>query len=128
MVILCFSIQQLTLLLLKLRLAHHEPCLSPTLRSMDFQPIWTISMLKNNCRVCGLQLIEPPWGDDDQTPSWDICSCCGTEFGYEDCTVSSVKKRREEWLALGAKWADKKMKPTNWTFEIQAAGIPFAYK
>ena len=44
-------------------------------------------MHKNNefyvCRVCGAEQPEAPWGDDGETPTYDICNCCGVEFGYE---------------------------------------------
>lgn len=35
------------------------------------------------CRVCGLYLGYQPWGEDGKTPSYEICPCCGVEFGYE---------------------------------------------
>lgn len=85
-------------------------------------------MPKNNCRVCGFELVMPPWGPDDQTPTWEICDCCGTEFGYEDCTIASTKKRRFEWLASGAKWFDEKLKPTDWSVDAQFDGIPIKYR
>ncbi|WP_407906848.1 hypothetical protein [Escherichia coli] len=44
------------------------------------------------CRVCGAEQPEAPWGDDGETPTYDICNCCGVEFGYEDSTVQSIKK------------------------------------
>lgn len=48
-------------------------------------------MHKNNCRVCGFELSYPPWGEDDISPTWEICVCCGTSFDYEDCTIIGVK-------------------------------------
>lgn len=84
-------------------------------------------MQKNNCRVCGFELLEPPWGMDGKTPSWDICRCCGTEFGYEDCTLKSIKKNRQEWISSGCPWFDKKQKPEFWSWENQKRGIPPEY-
>jgi hypothetical protein len=54
------------------------------------------------CRVCGLIQDDPPWGNDNNTPSFNICSCCGVEFGYEDATLNAIKNYRTTWLANGA--------------------------
>jgi hypothetical protein len=93
---------------------------------MDIQPIWIISMHKANnyCRVCGYELSVPPWGIDNNSPTWEICPCCGTEFGYEDCTPMSVRKKREEWILNGKKWFYERKKPTNWDYSIQCMNIP----
>lgn len=50
------------------------------------------------CRVCGFPQADPPWGLDGRTPSFDICACCGVEFGYEDATAEGVERYRQEWL------------------------------
>jgi hypothetical protein len=76
------------------------------------------------CRVCGFEMIEPPWGEDGCSPSWDICPCCGTEFGYEDCNLESVRKIREKWIVAGKKWFDLKKRPEKWNFDEQFANIP----
>lgn len=64
---------------------------------MNTPEIWTISIhndkdMSYNCRVCGLDQGFKPWGEDDQTPTFDLCNCCGVQFGYEDCNVEYVKK------------------------------------
>lgn len=63
------------------------------------------------CRVCGLYHVPPPWGLDNKTPSFEICVCCGVEFGYEDTTDEMVEQYRDEWLRSGAQWLIKKKKP-----------------
>jgi hypothetical protein len=85
-------------------------------------------MHKNNCRVCGFELSSPPWGDDGESPSWEICPCCGTEFGYEDCTQVSSRVRRNRWISFGMKWFNEREKPANWSFEWQEKNIPAEYK
>jgi hypothetical protein len=79
-------------------------------------------MHNNNmyCPVCGLEQNEPPWGDDGKNPSFDICDCCGVEFGYEDSTPESIESYRKKWIAEGAKW---KRKPENWNLEKQLNNI-----
>jgi hypothetical protein len=44
--------------------------------------------------VCGLQQPALQWGDDVNSPTFDICDCCGTEFGYEDCQLPTVLAQR----------------------------------
>ncbi|HFL5176001.1 TPA: hypothetical protein ACYUX6_005182, partial [Escherichia coli] len=80
------------------------------------------------CRVCGAEQPEAPWGDDGETPTYDICNCCGVEFGYEDSTVQSIKKYRAKWLDSGAKWMNKKSEPQNWSVDEQLAHIPLKYR
>ena len=89
-----------------------------------------IAMLSDiyRCRVCGLLRDEPPWGKDGTTASFDICECCGVEFGYEDSTRESVLKYRAAWLASGAKWADPDEKPPGWSLDIQLQTIPETWR
>jgi hypothetical protein len=48
------------------------------------------------CRVCGLKYTEPPWGEDGKTSTFNICICCGAEFGYHDFTIKGVKEYRKK--------------------------------
>jgi len=93
-------------------------------------PPVVISLLpiESHCRVCGHDQAYPPWGTDGKTPSHDICACCGTEFGYQDCTLKTVKERRRQWLARGRKWVKEKERPLNWDWEKQLENIPAFYK
>lgn len=80
------------------------------------------------CRVCGLLQADPPWGDDDRTPNFGICDCCGTEFGHEDCLRAGVLRKRAAWLAAGAVWFSPRGKPPGWSPETQLDRIPPAYR
>lgn len=80
------------------------------------------------CRVCGLIQPEPPWGWDGRSPKFNICNCCGAEFGYEDATVKAAKGHRQRWLDRGKVWFDPKQKPENWDFDEQFKNIPLAYR
>ena len=82
----------------------------------------------HHCRVCGLYLTSLPWGDDDVTPSYEICSCCGVEFGYEDYTVESAVRYRDHWLANGAKWFAPQDQPNNWDLFEQISCVPNEFK
>jgi len=77
-----------------------------------------------HCRVCGLYYDDLPWGEDGATPIFEICPCCGVEFGYEDRTYETVKMFREKWLLAGSKWFMQKEKPLEWNLEEQLRNIP----
>jgi hypothetical protein len=80
------------------------------------------------CRVCGLRQEEPPWGDDGHSPTYEYCACCGTEFGYQDASLTGVLRQRERWLDAGAAWAEPERKPPDWDLEAQLAQIPAEWR
>ena len=51
------------------------------------------------CPVCGyLGLTEEPWkmGPEYDSPSYEICPSCGTEFGYTDFWPGRVERRERQ--------------------------------
>ena len=80
------------------------------------------------CRICGLNHGYAIWGDDGKSPTHDICDCCGTEFGYEDCQLSAIRKNRQKWIEGGAKWYNENQKPENWNLEDSLRNIPEEFK
>ena len=84
--------------------------------------------LINNCRVCGFHMMDAPWGEDGQSPTYEICPCCGVEFGNEDYTLESTKLYRKQWLSKNVKWFEHKEKPLDWDLEKQMYNIPKKYK
>lgn len=80
------------------------------------------------CRVCGLLATDPPWGDDGRTPSFEICSCCGVEFGYEDSTPQGCRTYRAKWIASGNRWWDESLTPADWNLEIQLENTPILFR
>lgn len=80
------------------------------------------------CRVCGLSQEDLPWGEDGKTPSFEICHCCGVEFGYEDSSVDCVKRFRADWILKGSNWFDDKEKPPNWNLKEQLKNIPEEFR
>ena len=83
----------------------------------------------NQCRVCGFEYVDFfPWGLDGKTPSFEICDCCGIEFGYEDATLEAIKQARALWIEKGAPWAQPQLRPTTWTLESALAKIPSEYQ
>jgi hypothetical protein len=86
-------------------------------------------MLNNiNCRVCGFALGFEPWGKDDSEPTWEICPCCGTEFGYEDSTIIGVMRARKRWIDNGAQWFNNNKRPSDWDMNTQLSMIPAIYR
>lgn len=81
----------------------------------------------DHCRVCGFNYGQP-WGPDGTDPTYEICCCCGVEFGYEDCTAQSTKSYRAEWLAKGAPWFMPPERPSDWDLAEQMKGVPEHFK
>jgi len=84
-------------------------------------------MNKHNCRVCGFYNKTLPWGEDEKSPTYEICPCCGVEFGNEDSEIESTKKYRQKWLEEGAIWFDKKERTEDWNLSLQLSKIPKIY-
>lgn len=88
-------------------------------------------MLSNDdlyrCRICGYLDSEPPWGEDNASPLFEHCACCGVEHGYPDATVKGCRRYRKLWLEAGAKWTIPKFKPENWDLAEQMSHIPEEY-
>ena len=81
-----------------------------------------------SCRVCGHRFGFRPWGEDGKTPSYEICPCCGVEFGNEDYAVASTRAYRERWVRSGCVWFDAKEKPDGWSWQRQMGGIPKGFR
>ncbi|RDV37850.1 hypothetical protein DV096_12105 [Bradymonadaceae bacterium TMQ3] len=66
------------------------------------------------------------WGPngDDPLYSFEICPCCGTEFGYEDCTLKATRINRARWLEKGAPWFEVEKRPDDWDVNEQLSKIP----
>jgi hypothetical protein len=84
--------------------------------------------IEYHCRVCGLKQQCPPWEASGKEPSYEICDCCGVEFGYEDSSLKGVITYRENWLAQGVKWFRPSEKPHDWSLEKQMTQIPADYR
>ncbi len=63
------------------------------------------------CPVCGHLLKEPPY-DPDGNPSYEICDCCGFQFGFDDQSEGwTFEVYRASWLKTGAFWFSERDKP-----------------
>lgn len=82
----------------------------------------------HECRVCGCYSEDFPWGEDGKTPSYQICPCCGVQFGKEDSTLESIKEYRDKWRSKGGEWFAKNEKPEGWDMDVQMKNIPDGFR
>jgi len=84
--------------------------------------IWIIFMRNKNiniCLVCGYDSLDEPPYDEFGCSSFEICPCCGTEFGYDDSSVKHAELRGK-WINTGKKWwSNNVSKPEDWDAEKQ---------
>ena len=62
------------------------------------------------------------------TPTFEICPCCGTEFGFSEYDFKTESKKswekiRKEWIDNGAEWFMIKMKPHHWDLNKQLLNL-----
>ena len=69
------------------------------------------------CPICGYPGLDEPPYDEYGCASFDICPCCGVEYGYHDCTTPHVELR-QRWIALGMPWSHPPS-PSGWDPEKQ---------
>ena len=69
--------------------------------------------------------LEPPYSQHFGNPSYEVCACCGFEYGNDDepGTASPVtfQQYRNEWVSDGAKWFDPTRRPSGWSLTEQLA-------
>lgn len=100
-------------------------------RLTDIQPTWTTSMLSDACqlcRVCGCEPADAPWGPDGLTPTFEICPSCGVEFGYEDGTLSGIRRYRDQWLEAGGRWSDNSVPDDGLDVSKRLERVPEEYR
>ena len=72
------------------------------------------------CPVCGYGMHEPP-------ANYNICPCCGTEFGIHDVNAS-IQELRAVWAHRGCKWwSHSEPEPPNWNPYQQLAHLEAAF-
>ena len=72
----------------------------------------------------------PPYANHFGMPSYEVCDCCGFEFGNDDepgtSTPLSFQKYLEDWITRGAHWSSPKKRPLDWSLDdqLRRANIP----
>lgn len=95
--------------------------------------------MKYTCFVCGFgSLTEQFYIDNSFSSTFEICPCCGFQYGYHDLNGTDeypesftekdiVIEYRKQWIQNGMKWwSDNPMrpKPENWNPKEQLKNIP----
>ena len=81
--------------------------------------------------VWSTRFIIPPYELYFGEPSYEVCSCCGFEFGNDDnpgtSSPVSFEQYLNEWVLSGSEWFDPTKKPDGWHLgvQLQKAGIRF---
>lgn len=80
--------------------------------------------VKCTCPICGYPDLDEPAYNSSGSPSFDICSCCGVQFGYND-TRWTHDELRDCWIKLGMSWWSPLPKPQGWDpiKQMKAAGL-----
>lgn len=63
-----------------------------------------------DCPVCGYGGLSRPAYNEGGSASFEICPCCGVQFGYQDCGFPHAALRRI-WLSAGATWQSEVTRP-----------------
>lgn len=72
------------------------------------------------CPVCEFIMDFPPY-------DFNICPCCGTEFGYSD-SGRSYEELRRDWLWHGAQWSSRiQQPPKGWNAISQLGTIKIEF-
>ncbi len=77
------------------------------------------------CPVCGFPLLDDPPYDERGCPTYEICPCCGTEFGKDDAGTSHAALR-QTWVSQGMNWwSAYRQPPDGWDprAQLQRAGL-----
>lgn len=80
------------------------------------------------CCICGYRLKFKICGEDGKSPPYEICPCCGVEFGNEDYTLTPILEYRKKWSESGCNWFLAENKLLDWSYKAQLENVPKVYK
>src|SRR5437879_6289194 len=75
------------------------------------------------------ETLAPPYAQHFGEPSYEVCDCCGFEFGNDDepgtAAPVTFSEYRQEWLSDGASWFYLHKRPQQWSADeqLKRAGI-----
>ena len=75
------------------------------------------------CPVCGfIGLTRPAYSAGGES-SFEICPCCGVQFGYDDVSLS-FEELRSRWIQRGMHWSSTAFTPPdNWDPDAHVAPL-----
>ena len=82
--------------------------------------------MKHTCPVCGWPELHEPPRNASGGASFEICPCCGFEFGFDDDDRGvTYEQARARWIAGGMKWwSTSRPAPARWDAAQQFARLP----
>jgi hypothetical protein len=87
-----------------------------------------MKLLQHLCPVCGYPGLRdaPHHSDDEGSFSYEICPCCGFEFGFTDVAEGIMPAAyRGVWVRQGMKWYSSSSPcPPDWDGITQVMSIP----
>lgn len=67
------------------------------------------------CPVCGYKGLDEPAYNEYGDPSYEICPCCGFEYGFDDHSEGyTFESYREKWIKEGYRFNRKENEPKDW--------------
>ncbi len=67
------------------------------------------------CPVCGFDSLFKPAYHQSGSPSFEICSSCGYQYGHSDDDRGiTFEQWRRNWIEKGMPWSSVNPKPENW--------------
>jgi hypothetical protein len=81
--------------------------------------------MKHRCPVCAWPKLAEPARSASGGASFEICPCCGFEFGVSDDDAGmSYAEWRERWIRDGMKWwSPSHPAPARWSAKRQLARL-----
>lgn len=86
-------------------------------------------------QVIDLSKVKPPYCEFWGNPSYEVCDCCGFEFGFDDDPGGTAKAETFDeylahWISKGCQWFTPKKRPHDWSIEdqLESAGIKIPIK
>ena len=79
--------------------------------------------MKHTCPVCGWPELHEPPRSKSGGASFEICPCCGFEFGFDDDDQHlTYEQARARWIAGGMQWwSPSRPAPASWNAAQQLA-------
>jgi hypothetical protein len=83
--------------------------------------------MKHSCPVCGWPELPKPPRHASGGASFELCPCCGFEFGYDDDAQGlTYAQARARWIADGMTWwSASRLAPPGWNAAQQLARAGF---
>ena len=77
------------------------------------------------CLICGFNKLREAPFDKYSCGSYEICHCCGCEFGYDIMHLDNEKlvKLRESWINNGMIFKTKEKIPLDWNANEQIKNL-----